>query len=406
MPGASEAVEKIAGEWIISASIMQCEGSIFGKMHFTDNGQCVYLAGAADLIGRGVGYWMEEGPIVGFEVSVYQYEAATTTHLHSEPHRFRGVAKLPEEAGNWMGEWYFCPFRQPPRLVGRFQAQRKVGGALPQLPPRALGDIPESAKKEVFKKLESTTELPFTVEPKWQSHRIPSNDIADVFYVPNWFEPKQAEEFLQVVDRHVEWEQMSTRRSQEFGAGGRCACGRSLMREPLPQWQSNIVNAFYSLGIFHPVLYPANSIRINAYDPGQGIHPHCDGPVYFPRAAMINLGSPCLFDFYSRLEMDEEKKRSLKWDKDKDVPLAPELPPGTKPAFSLLLAPGSLLVFSGDAFVHHRHGVLATERDEIGPHVRNAKQLGLSVGDSLERTRRVSITVRHLLPRCVCSPIG
>ena len=37
--------------------------------------------------------------------------------------------------------------------------------------------------------------------------------------------------------------------------------------------------------------------------------------------------------------------------------------------------------------------------------VKNAKDIGLSVGDSLRRGRRISLTIRHLLPRCNCSPV-
>ena len=81
-------------------------------------------------------------------------------------------------------------------------------------------------------------------------------------------------------------------------------------------------------GVYHPVLYPANSVRINGYEPGQGIHPHMDGPVYFPRAAIISLGSPCVFDFYPRMESDKGGKTRLQWDKDRDVPAMPDMPPG------------------------------------------------------------------------------
>merc|ERR1712167_139175 len=60
-------------------------------------------------------------------------------------------------------------------------------------------------------------------------------------------------------------------------------------------------------------------------------------------------------------------------DHDKEVPSAPELPPDAKPAVSLVLEPGSLLVFSDDAFIHHRHGINAVDSDEITPQVKNAK---------------------------------
>lgn len=402
MSWSSEAIQKLAGEWIFSASILQCEDSIFGRVHLTDNGTCVYLAGGEDLIGRGLGMWFQEGPFIGFELSIYQYVATSTKHVHGEPHRFRGMAKLPTEPGNWSGEWYFCPFLQPPRLVGKFKAQRHVGGCKPQLPPKSAGDVPEEAKKRLIKMLDEKTELPMVAEPKFQPHRVSSGDLRDIVYVPNWLEPKQAEEFERLVNKTCEWERMNTRDTQEFGASSRCPCGRGLLQEPLPQWQGNIVMALHNLGVYHPVLYPANSVRINAYAPGQGIHPHMDGPVYFPRAAIISLGSPCIFDFYRRGAPDDDRQ-GLQWDHARDVPALPEMPPGTKPVLSLVLEPGSLLVFSGDAFTCHRHGITATEEDEISPLVHNSKRLGLSNGDRLKRGRRLSLTIRHLLPRCACS---
>merc|ERR1712100_951805 len=141
-------------------------------------------------------------------------------------------------------------------------------------------------------------------------------------------------------------ERMNTRDTCEFGSSRRCPCGRGLLQEALPAWQQKLVMALSKLGVYHPVLYPANSVRINAYKPGQGIHPHMDGPVYFPRAAIISLGSQCTFDIYPCSDVDEDQ-RGFSWDHDKEVPKAPELPSDIEPAVSLVLEPGSLLIFSG-----------------------------------------------------------
>lgn len=393
--------EKVAGEWMVTASIMQCDGAIFGRLHFTENGDMVYLAGGGDLIGRGVGRWVAEGPVLGFQVDIFQYALTSTKHTHLEPHRFRGIAKMPPERGSWSGEWYFCAFQQPPRVVGTFQATRR--GTEPR-PGQKPEECPQDAKKAVIGKLDKMVELPPMAEPRWIPHHL-TGKIKDVHYVRSFLEPRQVEEFERIIDKTCDWEHMNTRDTQEFGASARCPCGRSLLRAQLPQWQTNMINALHNLGVFHPVLYPANSVRINSYSPGQGIHPHLDGPVYYPRAAIVSLGSHCVFDFYPRLDLDEEK-RGFSWDRDREVPAAPELPVGTKPALSILLEPGSLLIFSGDAFIHHRHGIAACEEDEIGPHVRNAKDIGLSNGDVLKRARRMSLTIRHLLPRCLCSSIA
>jgi len=394
--------DKIAGEWMLTASIMQCTDAIAGRVHFTENGEMVYLCQASDLIGRGVGRWVAEGPVLGFQVDIFQYALTSTKHVHLEPHRFRAIARMPPEHGFWCGEWYFLAFQQPPRLVGNFKCFRQTSTA-PMTSKGTPQECPKEPKKVVIARMDKMIELPPMAEPRWVPHLL-TGKIKDVHYVRSFLEPKQVDEFLRIIDKTCEFERMNTRDTQEFGASQRCPCGRSLLRVPLPQWQTNMITAVHNLGAYHPVLYPANSVRINSYQPGQGIHPLMDGPVYYPRAAIVILGSHCVFDFYPRVD-DDEETRGFSWDKDKEVPAAPELPRGTKPQMSLLLEPGSLVIFSGDAFIHHRHGISATEEDEIGPHVRNAKELGLSSGDELRRSRRVSLTIRHLLPRCMCGSV-
>ncbi|CAE7320961.1 Alkbh6, partial [Symbiodinium necroappetens] len=327
--------------------------AVLGRLHFTETGE--------DLLGRGLGVWVSEGPVAGFQLDVFQYEAASTKHVQTEPHRFRGIGKFPEK-GSWVGEWHFLAFQQPPRVVGRFHARRSSPNlAMPTLSQKPLEELPEKAKAKVVSKLEKLTEPFPMLHPSWVPHHL-AGKIEDVHYVRNFLEPKQVEEFVRIIDKTCDWERMRTRDTQEFGSSGQCPCGRSLMRAALPAWQSTLVDALGTLGVFHPVLFPANSV------PGQGpelsgILPHLDGPVYFPRAAIISLGSHCIFDFYPRFE--EEHPRGFTWDRDKEVPSSPELPAGTRPQLSLLLEPGSLLVFSGDAFVRHRHGIKAVEEDEI-----------------------------------------
>eukprot|EP00928_Gymnodinium_smaydae_P040571 TRINITY_DN27501_c0_g1_i1.p1 TRINITY_DN27501_c0_g1~~TRINITY_DN27501_c0_g1_i1.p1 ORF type:complete len:398 (+),score=26.92 TRINITY_DN27501_c0_g1_i1:85-1278(+) len=394
--------QKIVGEWILEASILGCESAVFGRLYFTESGELVYLA-EGTLVGRGVGSWLSEGPVVGFQLDVFQYEPTSVNHVPNDPHRFRGIAMLPVEQNAWTGEWHYCVHQQPPRLVGNFKARRRTATDLVAL-SLAAQNFPTDAKKIVIANLDKISEPPEMLQPRWIPHSV-GGALPDVHYVRKWLEPDQVKDFERAITQHCRWDRMATRDTQEFGSSSKCRCGRGLMSEPLPSWQQNWITALHNLGVFHPVLYPANSVRINSYAPGQGIYPHMDGPVYYPRAAIISLGSPCVFDFYSRYDLDETK-RSFAWDREHEVPSSPALAPGAKPAMSLVLEPGSLLVFSGDAFVHHRHGIEATEFDEISENVRNARELGLSVGDRLERGKRISLTIRHLLPRCKCGGLA
>jgi len=203
---------------------------------------------------------------------------------------------------------------------------------------------------------------------------------------------------MQIADRDMsQWEDMRTRSSQEWGAGDRCACGRGLMRMPLPEKQQPLADALHHLGIFDGALYPMNSIRINGYRPGQGIHPHCDGPVYYPKVAILSLGSPCIMSFYQQTGTED----CMKWDPENDVPGGHAR--GSRPQVNVLLEPRSLLVFSHDAFWHHRHGIAAVSAEGVEDCCNlEAADGKWREGHKVERKRRVSLTMRHLLPRCAC----
>ncbi|CAK0803385.1 unnamed protein product [Prorocentrum cordatum] len=185
--------------------------------------------------------------------------------------------------------------------------------------------------------------------------------VPTVYYVPNWIEEGQEAELLSMADADMSaWEDMGTRATQEWGAGDRCPCGRGLERVPLPEVYQNLAEALHQLGVFDGALFPMNSVRINAYWPGQGIHPHCDGPVYYPKVAILSLGSACVFDFYP---CAGNEKTSLAWDAERNVPGGHV---GGAEQVSVLLEPRSLLVFARDAFWHHRHGFKAVAADAVG----------------------------------------
>mmetsp|Transcript_64684 Transcript_64684/g.104602 ORF Transcript_64684/g.104602 Transcript_64684/m.104602 type:complete len:163 (+) Transcript_64684:1-489(+) len=160
-----------------------------------------------------------------------------------------------------------------------------------------------------------------------------------------------------------------------------------------------MADALHQLGVFDGALFPMNSVRINGYKPGQGIFPHCDGPVYYPKVGILSLSSPCVFDLHPKQGTED----CMKWDPANDVPGG--FQEGQEPQVRMLLEPRSLLIFSHDAFWHHRHGIPNVDTDVITKDITNLEQVeaaGYRVGDKVERTRRVSLTMRHLLPRCAC----
>lgn len=385
---------KFAGEWALTASILNCENALFGRAVLTDGGDMVYLAGGNDLVGRGVGQWAVRGDAMGFEIEVFQYVPNATV---VDTITFRGVGRKPADGTTWMGDFYVCDFVEPPKHVGTFCSLRAAGKQL-STPPGSIPAVAGSDRQALLGRLDSMKSVPAMLEPKWDRHRL--GTVPQVFYVPRFFEQRQADEFLEMTDAGCNWERMATRDTTEFGSANACSCGRGLLREPLPAWQTQIVQSLHTLGVFHPVLFPANSVRVNSYTPGQGIHPHLDGPVYYPLVAILSLGSPCLFDFWPAVGVDDTGGYS--WDHDKEVPKSPEISTGMKPEMSVLLEPGSLIIFSHDAFTRCRHGIRALEEDVVHDRVSNADTLGLKVGAKVRRKRRLSLTIRHLLARCNC----
>eukprot|EP01062_Namystynia_karyoxenos_P036526 TRINITY_DN26604_c0_g1_i1.p1 TRINITY_DN26604_c0_g1~~TRINITY_DN26604_c0_g1_i1.p1 ORF type:complete len:577 (+),score=149.10 TRINITY_DN26604_c0_g1_i1:85-1731(+) len=235
-------------------------------------------------------------------------------------------------------------------------------------------------------------------------HEVGGAVLRSVRYVPDWVSEEEERELLReayAAPEHL-WGQMSAyRRTQEFGEIGKvCGCGRSMLLGPLPAHLQRVADELHAQGVFNPLLFPINSIRANRYDgPGTGIFPHADGPIYFPRVALVSLGSPVVFSFWPT----QGNEGSIEWDETHAVPEGGD--PSRQPLVSVALMPRSLLLFEGDAFNLHRHGVPYLAEDVVGDLVCNAEQAGLRRGDVLRRGRRIGLTLRHLLPRCGCQPI-
>lgn len=74
---------------------------------------------------------------------------------------------------------------------------------------------------------------------------------------------------------------------------------------------------------------------------------HKDGPLYFPRVAILSLSGPAVIEF--RKEISQP------------------------PSMSLYLHPRSLLIFQDDAYTEYFHGIQEVERDEITSVLANLK---------------------------------
>lgn len=160
--------------------------------------------------------------------------------------------------------------------------------------------------------------------------------------------------------------------------GGRVTASGLVVRDDIPDWLRGIMNAVFEQFLKPRGLPRPNHALVNAYEPGEGIMAHEDGPAYTPYATVLSVGSSCVFDFLT-------KSRSR--------------------AAQIYLPVGSLLLFTDEAYKDYLHEVRHDKHDFITPSVLNTETIDHSrLGDSyvresdrvLVRGFRLSITMRHV----------
>ncbi|XP_063168189.1 alpha-ketoglutarate-dependent dioxygenase alkB homolog 6 [Candoia aspera] len=158
-----------------------------------------------------------------------------------------------------------------------------------------------------------------------------------------------------------------------------------MVPEKLPPWLQSYAEKVSALGVFGGRL--ANHVLVNEYQPGEGIMPHEDGPLYFPTVTTISLGSHTLLDFYRPITRGPQSESQ-----ENSAPQTEE----ERHVLSLLLKPRSLLVLQDDMYVHYLHGIRPVTEDTVTQKVANAGVRGCEFGDTLTRETRVSLTIRHV----------
>lgn len=184
-----------------------------------------------------------------------------------------------------------------------------------------------------------------------------NHTIAGLQYQPDFLDMLQQDRLLQKVDGQ-RWSTELKRRVQHYGYKydyRKRKIDDSMALGSLPDWLSEIAEKL-QIREFMPAI--VDQVIINEYQPGQGISPHVDcEPCFGDTIASISLGSPCVMDF-----RNQHDKRHV----------------------PILLMPGSLLVFSGEARYHWTHGIVARTEDTFEGH-------------TFKRGRRVSITFRTIV---------
>ncbi|RXN28727.1 alpha-ketoglutarate-dependent dioxygenase alkB -like protein [Labeo rohita] len=199
-----------------------------------------------------------------------------------------------------------------------------------------------------------------------------------VYYVPNFITEAEEEYLLQQVYRapKPKWTQLSGRRLQNWGG---LPNPKGMLAEKLPDWLLKYTEKISALGAFAGKT--ANHVLVNEYKPGEGIMPHEDGPLYHPTVTTISLGSHTLLDFYKPVCQTQS-----------EIPQTEE----SRYMLSLLVQQRSLLILQDDMYKIYLHGIRGVCEDILSEHVANLSSTGAQVGDTLPRSTRVSLTIRHV----------
>ena len=221
-------------------------------------------------------------------------------------------------------------------MMAAERAKRKVGAVptahppSPHVAPPPQPPAPPAPQPTIRFSLEERNDRPALSA----AHCI-TGAASRVFHIPEWLSEEEEDALLRCVDSAPKecWTQLRGRKLQQHGGTP------GMTSEPLPEWLGSVCDALVRASVFSTT-EPANHVLVNEYQPGQGIDAHRDGPLYQPRVAIISLGSHCTFQFLT----DDFERRAQT---------------------SLLLPRRGLLVFEDDAYERLLHTVPALHVDEL-----------------------------------------
>uniref|UniRef100_A0A6B2LFU1 Fe2OG dioxygenase domain-containing protein n=1 Tax=Arcella intermedia TaxID=1963864 RepID=A0A6B2LFU1_9EUKA len=196
-------------------------------------------------------------------------------------------------------------------------------------------------------------------EPECNKYKV--GTLKSLIYVPNYI-TKQEQAFLmdKIYSDSTAWHQLKKRRLQNWGGNPKAG---GMVQEPLPEWLTLVSKRLFSSSFFPS---PPNHGLINEYDGNEGIMPHKDGPIYYPKVAIITLNGSAMLSFRKTLQDEIESE--------------------------VLLEPCSLIIFQEEAYENYFHGIADTFVDTISEKTVNVPHL--EKGLQVQRTLRISITMR------------
>ncbi|CAG9460962.1 unnamed protein product [Pedinophyceae sp. YPF-701] len=229
--------------------------------------------------------------------------------------------------------------------------------------------------------------------------------LGDIYYADSFISEEEETQLMHcaVHEKVPPWTTLSGRRLRVYGG---VVGKRGLVADPrgLPSWMQVLLDRIHDgTRAFQdgdgaddpapttgapttvPPCSPPNHVLLNEYLPGQGIMPHEDGPAYHPVVVIVSLGANAILRFYKT--------------RDASTAGAGQGPPSTTdlPVMSVFLRPRSVIVFKGDAYTRHMHGIDAAESETVDATVANCAQAQVQLGDKVPRGgTRLSLTVRRV----------
>jgi alkylated DNA repair protein alkB family protein 6 len=217
--------------------------------------------------------------------------------------------------------------------------------------------------------------------PSLEPYRV--GTIPSAYIINDWITETEETDMLTMSNAcpSSAWTQLKRRSLQNWGGHPH---PNGMTMQPLPLWLTQVIDRITSCHIFgaDASLRP-NHVLLNRYEPGQGIMPHKDGPLYYPLVAILSLGSHTVMQFYDKLSSS--------------------LTDNHAPSLSLWLSRRSLLIFSHHLYTNYFHAIQELDSDTITSSTLGtppssaaaaSSSLPFSVGSEHARSTRVSLTIR------------
>ncbi|CAN0328814.1 unnamed protein product, partial [Phaeothamnion confervicola] len=166
-----------------------------------------------------------------------------------------------------------------------------------------------------------------------------------VFYIPDFVTEDEASRLMEEAYEISQWKELPQRRLQILGGTPH---PDGMVPVPLPPHLAALISSLVLNSLLPRPSFPLqaepNHCLLNEYSSGQGIAPHKDGPLYYPRVAILSLGSPAELRFWAMNPtngiMDGAEAVA------------------TPASRSMLCEHRSLVVFEGEAYHDYWHGIL------------------------------------------------